>query len=73
MERGKFQDMSVDQLIERFVEIGMAQDEALLDDDIAKFNRLFDRMQDVVRELKTRKGDQRRALISLYTHPNMQV
>jgi hypothetical protein len=73
METVKLRDMSVDQLVERFVEIGLAQDEALLDDETAKFNRLFRQMQAVVQELKMRAGDQRSALLALYNHPNMQV
>jgi ParB-like chromosome segregation protein Spo0J len=65
--------MSVEQLLARFADIGVAQDEALLGNEIGRFNRLFQGMQDIVQELKTRPGDQRRALLSLYTHPNMQV
>jgi hypothetical protein len=66
-------DLSVEELVDRFVEIGLAQDRALLYDEFATFKRLFDQMQDVVQELKTRPGDQRRALRSLYGHPNLQV
>jgi hypothetical protein len=66
-------DLSVEELVNRFVEIGLAQDRALLYDEFATFKSLFDRMQDVVQELKTRPGDQRRALLSLYDHPNLQV
>jgi hypothetical protein len=64
---------SVQQLVVRFVDIGLAQDRALLQDESAQFNRLFDRMQKVVRELKERQGDQRRVLIALDNHPNIQV
>jgi hypothetical protein len=66
-------DMTVSQLVNRFVEIGLAQDEASLRDEVAEFNRLFNEMQAVVQELKLREGDQRRALLVLYEHPNMQV
>lgn len=65
--------MSVEQLVERFISIALTQDEALLYDEIAKFNRLFDRMQKVVEELRRRPGDQRHALLPLYDHPNMLV
>ncbi|WP_041802624.1 DUF2019 domain-containing protein [Rhodopseudomonas palustris] len=65
--------MSVEGLVKRLVEIGVAQDAALLGAEYAKFNRLFDRMQQVSAELKRRDGDQRRALLALYDHPNMQV
>jgi len=65
--------MSVDQLMARFADFGMAQDEALLGNDFERFNRLFQSMQAVVLELKGRAGDQRRALLTLYAHPNVQV
>ncbi|TAK50335.1 MAG: DUF2019 domain-containing protein [Xanthobacteraceae bacterium] len=65
--------MSVDQLIARFAEIGVAQDYALLGRETARYNRLFDQMHAVVDELKGRPGDERRALLKLYDHPNMQV
>ena len=67
------QTLTPDQLLARFAEIGMEQDDALLGGEIARFNKLFRKMQDVVQELKRRPGDQRTALLSLYMHPNMQV
>jgi Domain of unknown function (DUF2019) len=67
------QDLSVEQLVERFVAIGLAQEQASLYDDIGEFNRLFKKMQEVVRELRSRDGDERSALLSLYDHPNLQV
>jgi len=69
----KFEDMPLDQLIGLFVDICLAQDAALLDNDTEKFNRLFDQMRMVVEDLKSRPGDQRTALLSLYEHPNAQV
>lgn len=65
--------MTVEQLVERFTALALAQDEALLDDEISKFNRLFDRMTAIHDELKSRPNDQRRALLALYSHPNMHV
>lgn len=65
--------MTVDQLVARFVEICLRQDEALLEEDLAKFRRLFEQMRAVLDELKSRPDDQRTALIPLYEHPNMQV
>jgi hypothetical protein len=73
MKQMKLEAMTVDQLIERFVKIGLDQDRALLENDVGGFNRLFDQMQAVNQELKSRTGDQRRALLSLYKHPNPQV
>lgn len=60
-------------MIERFVEICLTQNEALLESDTAKFNKLFDRMHEVVSELRSRPGDQRKGLAALYDHPNAQV
>lgn len=73
MKQSELEAMTVEQLVERFVEIGLAQDRALLDNETGKFNRLYDQMQAVNEELRRRDGDQRRALLSLYNHPNMQV
>jgi hypothetical protein len=67
------QNLSVEELIDRFVEIGLAEDKAALYDEIAKFNRLYGQMQDVVQELRSRGGDQRQRLLALYEHPNLQV
>jgi Domain of unknown function (DUF2019) len=53
--------------------MGVQQDKALLEDETAKFNRLFDQMESIKVELKRRTGDQRRALLTLFNHPNMQV
>ncbi|MBM3543991.1 MAG: DUF2019 domain-containing protein [Alphaproteobacteria bacterium] len=73
MRPGELQMMSVAQLVERFEAIALAQDEAILYDEIKKFNRLFGQMENVKEELKSRVGDQRRALMVLYEHPNAQV
>ena len=73
MKRARLQELTVGQLVERFTAIALEQDEALLMDEIAKFNRLFDKMEAIEEELKSRPGDQRRALLPLYKHPNMQV
>jgi uncharacterized protein DUF2019 len=73
MKRAKLEDMTVDQLVERYTTIGIEQDQALLRRQYAKFNRIFDEMVAVEGELKIRNGDQRRELLSLYNHPNAQV
>lgn len=73
MTRAKVATMTEEQLLDRFIEIGLAQHEALLDDEVGVYNRLFDRMQIVVEELKARPGDQRRKLMRLYDHPNLQI
>jgi hypothetical protein len=64
---------NVQELVERFVSIGLAQYDALYVADTKKFNRLYAMMADVRNELKSREGDQRRALLPLLDHPNLQV
>ena len=64
---------SVQELVERFLAIGLAQYDALYVADTRKYNRLYAKMQDVRNELKRREGDQRRALLPLLDHPNLQV
>jgi hypothetical protein len=67
------QEMSLDQLLARYAAIGIDQDKALLRSETTKFNRLYDEMDAIENELKVRNGDQRRALLDLYGHPNAQV
>jgi len=73
MNASKFQRMSDEELVKRFAEIGVAQDEALLDDDVAKFNTLYRETIALKEELKSRPGDRRQVLLRLYDHPNAQV
>jgi uncharacterized protein YdcH (DUF465 family) len=73
MSQTTFQRMTVEQLVARSAAIALDQDKAMLKSEHAKFNRLFDEMEAVEKELKTREGDQRRALLPLFNHPNAQV
>ena len=73
MKRISLEDMTVEQLVERFREIALAQDEALLMDEIGKYNRLYDQMVVLKRELKEREGDGRSDLLPLLLHKNAQV
>jgi hypothetical protein len=73
MKRISLQDMSVDQLVERFSDLALQQDRALLEENIKRVNQLYDALKDVEDELKLRDGDQRRALVRLYEHKNPQV
>lgn len=65
--------LTVNELIDRFAAIGVAQEEALLDNEAAKFNKLYRKKVAIETELRDRPGDQRRRLMALYDHPNMQV
>ena len=47
MARAKLADLSVNDLVELFAEIGVAQSKALDADDTAKYNRLFDKLMEV--------------------------
>ena len=66
-------NMTTKELVDLFAEIGIAQSQALLRGENAKFSQLYWRMDDVSNELKRRDGDQRRNLIALYNHPNVHV
>ncbi len=73
MSKMPWSSMSTTQLVEQFAAIAREQDQAILANAAAKYNRLYDRMADVVDELKSRPGDQRRELAMLYEFPSMQV
>jgi len=73
MRHVKLQNLTAEQLLERFRTAALAQDTSLLMNDIAEASRLFWRMAEIEDELKRREGDQRRVLLSLYDHPNAQV
>jgi hypothetical protein len=73
MRRSDVHAMTVDQLVDRFVAIALEQAKALFNDEISKFNRLYDQMEETRNELKSRPGDHRSALLPLYTHANIQV
>jgi hypothetical protein len=73
MKNARLQDLTVKQLVERFVTVALAQYDAIEMDENAKYGRLYSAMEDVRRELKGRAGDQRRALLPLLNHANAQV
>jgi hypothetical protein len=76
MTDANLRNLSVAELVDRFAAMGVEQDNAERESalgDIAKINRLFGQMEAITDELKSRPGDQRRALLALFDHPNMQV
>lgn len=73
MKQVDLNTLTVAQLVDRFAAIGLEQYKALLVDDTATYTPLFWQMDAIKKELKSRSGDQRRALLSLYDHPNTQV
>lgn len=73
MSRVKLEAMNVDQLVDRFEQIGVEQDQALLYDEIPRFNKLFDQMHAVDNELRARGPQARLELLRLFDHQNVQV
>lgn len=73
MNPANLKHMSVAALVEKFSALCLGQYEAELRSEHSKENRLIRRMFAVREELKARPGDQRRALMPLYHHPNIQV
>ena len=65
--------MTTSELVKRFAEIGVEEDRALRADDVQQYKRLAQKMRAIDEELKCRPGDQRRSLLALYDHPNVQV
>jgi hypothetical protein len=66
-------DMSLDQLLKRFVDLALDIDRGLLRGDITRVNELEEALHATRIEMKNRDGDQRRALLRLYDHPNTEV
>jgi hypothetical protein len=73
MATASLQNLSVNELVDRFATIGVAQYKALDEEDGSGYKKLFRQMDDVQKELKGRPGDERRALVLLFDYPNMQV
>lgn len=65
--------MTTEKLVQLFAELAVEQDRALLLRAISTVNKLYDRLEAIKSELKSRPGDQRSALLPLYNHKNMQV
>src|SRR3954467_8539455 len=73
MTRRSLGECTASELVEKFVELTLAQDVAVSRGQNAKYNRLYDQVDAVTEELKSRDGDQRRELITLFAHPNPHV
>ncbi|MEF2547870.1 DUF2019 domain-containing protein [Aurantimonas sp. E1-2-R+4] len=66
-------ELTVDEIVRKYIAIGLAQDKAIEADDTSTFNRLARRQFAYEKELKRREGDQRRALVPLLEHSNAQI
>ncbi len=73
MMQSNIQELTVEELVKRFAEIGVEEDQALRSDDLRRYKRSALQMRAIDEELKRRPGDQRRSLLTLYDHPNFQV
>ena len=74
MKRGiKLANMTIEQILALYAEVGIAQNAAERKGQIARFNRLADSNSKIIKELMSRPGDQRLALLQLYNHPDIQV
>ncbi|MGD9924131.1 MAG: DUF2019 domain-containing protein [Pseudorhodoplanes sp.] len=73
MKRIKLSDMTTEQLVRLFADLAVQQDAALLYRAQREVNKIFWKLEEIKSELKSRPGDQRAALLSLYDHKNMQV
>lgn len=73
MKQLDLRSTTVPLLVTRFSKITLEQDNAQLFGRIGLYNRLYDDIIAVKNELVARPGDQRSALMSLYSHSNPQV
>jgi hypothetical protein len=69
----KLDDLTTDELVARFALLSEQQYPLMLNDDVTKFNRLFDKQTEIDRELRKRGIEARLELTKLFTHPNIQV
>lgn len=65
--------LNSDELVQEFIKVSLEQYEALRYRRVAAYNRLYGLPEAIEKELKARHGDQRRRLIALYAHQNIQV
>ncbi|WP_291829637.1 DUF2019 domain-containing protein [Bosea sp. (in: a-proteobacteria)] len=73
MSKVNLKALSTSDLLLLFEKLCVEQYNALDRQEYAAFNRRYDRIQAIEDELKSRPGDQRRILMTLFGHPNMQV
>ncbi|WP_336809799.1 DUF2019 domain-containing protein [Bosea sp. MMO-172] len=73
MTPSKLRSLTSEELKRLFEQLCILQYDALEDNAIASYNRRYNKILAIQNELKSRPGDQRRVLMSLFGHPNMQV
>lgn len=73
MTPSKLKSLSTEELKRLFEQLCIQQYDALERNAIASYNKRYDAILAIQNELESRPGDQRRLLMSLFGHPNMQV
>ena len=73
MECGAVGSLTDEQLVARFVALAIAQDRAASQDETEVCDRLYDALEAIKQELKSRPGDRRHALIACLGHENAHV
>ncbi|WP_293808898.1 DUF2019 domain-containing protein [uncultured Bosea sp.] len=73
MTASKLTALTAQELKDLFEQLCIQQYDALEGNAIASYNKRYDQILAIQNELKARPGDQRRILMSLFGHPNMQV
>lgn len=67
------ENLTVPEIVEAFVAVSLAQSQAVDEDDHRRYNKLVDDYLALEAELRSRQGDERRALLPLLDHMNVQV
>lgn len=73
MKGNRYNKMTLDELLAKYIEIGIGQYNAIEAFDNRTFNRLYRHKKAIATELKSRLGDQRPILRPLLDHANLQV
>ncbi len=73
MTKNVLANMSAEQLASEFKRLAIVQSRAMAADDNESYNRIFERMELVEWELRSRDGDQRHGLLPLLGDPNTHV
>ncbi|SEG66813.1 DUF2019 domain-containing protein [Bosea lathyri] len=73
MTAAQYTKMSVSELVQEFEALCIAQYHSTEREEISEYNKRYKRIVAVQNELKSRDGDQRRALQTLFGQGNLQV
>src|SRR5215470_12009261 len=73
MSDAKLDNLSTEQLVERYVRLSLEQFDSTEIDDHETYNKLYDEIDAMARALHDRGPDARRALLPLLRHDNAQV